>query len=497
MNLYNLLEKNSRLQVSILQALLKESHSLRISEMMADLSLTRFLFDNNVCELQEVLKTLDLPLALKLDRKKDRIFLEKAENADLSLLYYYYLEHSVEYQILNYLFQHPNNSVIKLGKQLLISEAAVYRHIARLNQYLQEFDLKIQQGKLVGDGLQICHFYYQLFWTGQPQQVILEKTQDPSIQRFIDYLGRKLGTPFTQTNVLKLRLLIQIIKTCATKQDEQTKILEKFSNGQQLDPLYLTIKNAIFQATSHMALFVSDYQAIYLYLFMSSSFLLPPTMKLTEESNYWRTYNPDVVPLNDLVVTLVKEEYQINQADVSKDFIDEWKYYLTQLNSYLYYFKGNITYFDESDILATMTATTLGQPNEVLGQQILDATEKMIGRPLSQDTRRMALRYHLFFIDQMRQFSRFSIKVGVLCNSGYLNERVMIASIQNALAQKYFITCEVAQLGSTYPILVTDSAYEARHYSYQDLHVTHTLMTKRDLAELDQLMKKHSHTKKE
>ena len=53
MNLYNLLEKNSRLQVSILQALLKESHSLRISEMMADLSLTRFLFDNNVCELQK------------------------------------------------------------------------------------------------------------------------------------------------------------------------------------------------------------------------------------------------------------------------------------------------------------------------------------------------------------------------------------------------------------------------------------------------------------
>lgn len=84
----------------------------------------------------------------------------------------------------------------------------------------------------------------------------------------------------------------------------------------------------------------------------------------------------------------------------------------------------------------------------------------MIGRPLSQDTRRMALRYHLFFIDQMDNFHVFlsklvySVTVAIWMNGSWFMH-------PECIGPKYFVTCEGQPNWVRTPFQVTDSAYEA------------------------------------
>lgn len=173
MNLIQLIEKNDRIQISILQYLLDNGPELASQDIMDALSISRFVFKNNIEGLREQLQNHNIPLSIQLQPEKDLIRFEKSDHADLRPLYYAYLQRSADYQLLVYLFEHSRFSILGLADTLALSEAAVYRKIGRLNQSLAEFNITIKKRQLAGEPLQIVYFFFQLFWRGIPAEQLV------------------------------------------------------------------------------------------------------------------------------------------------------------------------------------------------------------------------------------------------------------------------------------------------------------------------------------
>lgn len=192
MELFNLLEKNDKIQISIIHYLLDKNLTADIPKLLNDLVVTPFLFNNNIEELAFILKALKLDLSLEINHEKNQITLKKSNQTNLDKLYYYYLQESTKYQILLHLYHHSSYSIYELSQRFLISEAAVYRHITKLNDLLEEFNIKIRRGKMTGDELQICYFFFQLIWNSVPLEELHQKENGRNSLLFVSFLEKKI-----------------------------------------------------------------------------------------------------------------------------------------------------------------------------------------------------------------------------------------------------------------------------------------------------------------
>lgn len=78
MELFNLLEKNGKIQISIIHYLLDKNLTADIPKLLIDLTITSFLFNNNVEELTFILNDLELDLSLEVDHEQNQVTLKKA-----------------------------------------------------------------------------------------------------------------------------------------------------------------------------------------------------------------------------------------------------------------------------------------------------------------------------------------------------------------------------------------------------------------------------------
>src|SRR5574337_1949436 len=76
----------------------------------------------------------------------------------------HYLNQSLTYQILKFVFEHKKVSIFQLSQEFNSSEATIFRKLRELNKVLMPFSIEIKNGQLVGDELQIRYFYYTLFF---------------------------------------------------------------------------------------------------------------------------------------------------------------------------------------------------------------------------------------------------------------------------------------------------------------------------------------------
>lgn len=153
------------------------------------------------------------------------------------------------------------------------------------------------------------------------------------------------------------------------------------------EPTYQLVRESYFLCVSHSAELQFEYKATYLYLFISSFFVLERSHRSLLPTNEWPTFNPKVIQLNQMVVEQVKTAYHLDSEDIDPQFIQEWKYFLTQLNSTIVYFKGNITFFEEEMLFERLVNQSILTPNFELVQTIIQETEDILGVALLETTK--------------------------------------------------------------------------------------------------------------
>lgn len=493
MELFNLIEKKDRLQISIIRYLLDVDMHANITDLMNHLEVTPFRFYDSLNELSLVLSHLELDLEITVRPEANSISLKKSNHTNLNMLYYYYLKQSTDYRLFTYLYQHPNYSIYELSQALSLSEASIYRCIARLNTYLEEFDIKIRGGKIYGDELQVSYFFFKLFWNSIPLNKIDALENDESSLLFIELLEKRLSQNFTATTKAKLCLWIKILKTRTKKENpiESKWVLNKICHEQINDPIYQVVRDVYFLSANHSSP-CFEYKVAYLYLFVSALFILQPENNLLLDSTYWGTFNPQVIQLNENVVQAVKAKYHIDVHEVDPEFVRNWKYLLTQLHSTILFFKGNITFFDDKILFDRLREENNLSKNSSLTDSILQGTEDILGFSLPKAARTWLVSIHSYFISQMRLFSQARISIGILCNRNNFQTNIMLESIDKDFSNKFSIHSERAETGRKYDILISDSEFSTNLYSFKDLYIINDFKTQADQRALTLLLKKYT-----
>lgn len=492
MDLFSLLEKNHQVQITILRFLIDENKATKVSTVMKGLSISRFVFDNNIEELYQNVEFLDLGLTIDFDSDQDTIIVRRKADSTLERLYFHYLSQSIDYKLLMYLFLHPKFSMPKLANYLSLGEAATYRRIKKINQLLAEFEITIKMGTILGSELQICYFFYELFWNGYSLEGANEVINDVNTVQFVSYLEKQLKQTFNHQTKAKLYLWIRILKRRISIQDTNSEtandLIKKFLTYQADDPLYLIIRDAYFLSLSHSAIFGSDLKAIYLYFFVSSVFIITPENDFYQD-HYWPTQNEKVISLNNLVVSKVESLYHITTDMIDVDFVTNWKYILTQIHGKLVYFKGNITFFDEDFLFSHLMSPAVLDPTDFqMAHSLLDDIEQLLGTPIPEASKQLFSRVHLHFYYEMRHFTLKKIQIGVCYTRSYLQSQIAMQNIQSEFETKFPISCEIAKAGKHYDLLVANSKAFLEDYPHELLYIVNNVQTPADTIALTSLL---------
>lgn len=155
---------------------------------------------------------------------------------------------SINFQILEYFYLHGDQTTVHMMIDLNLSESSLYRHLRTLNQLLQEFEVQIHNGQLIGSELQIRYLFYRLFRLTHTSPLL----DEPQIGFLLQQLQIELKFTFTQTSLKRVRLWLEVSNrrlTTATEQDHTIPptIQELYQNNE----LYETVAKC-FRTVFHV-----------------------------------------------------------------------------------------------------------------------------------------------------------------------------------------------------------------------------------------------------
>ncbi|MFD1465174.1 helix-turn-helix domain-containing protein [Lapidilactobacillus mulanensis] len=211
MQLFELLDKTEYRQIQILQIILKQRQPTPISLLAKQLNLARNTVRQDLAALQENIDQLDGRIVLQSGDTQTVSF-SHAANFSLADVYWHYLQNSLKYQLLIYLFENQPVEMKPMIKNLSISASTVTRRIREINQLLANFELTTQNFQIVGSKLQIRHFFMQLYWFGRPNLVNDIAFDRPQWQQMFNDIRRQYGNVLTESGELKAMIYLAIAK---------------------------------------------------------------------------------------------------------------------------------------------------------------------------------------------------------------------------------------------------------------------------------------------
>jgi predicted transcriptional regulator len=482
MDLLCLLDKNYKLQVTLLQKLLDSPDPIPKKELIQELNVTKFIFESALEELTNMIKELGINLAIHSYNQMHISYLqlEKKHDVNLTDLYVFYLNQSLDFQILHYLYQKQTYSVSELSDLLAVSSAVVYRRISGLNRFLQSFGLQLKNGKLHGDKLRICYFFYHFFWHSLPSKDIKQMSYQTKVHFMLDRLQKELAQKFSKTNRLKMYLWVDIIAHQNSLEHHPATFSDELLHDIISDPIYLNIRKIYCSKDAQDENGGDEIQAIYFYFFVTSMFILTPT---TWE-NAWATYLPEVAKLNEIAT-----DFQARCSSNLDAQSEEWRYILSQAHSQMYFFNSYV--FSKAYDNFTMSSymnKIIPEPITSLATQAYERVAKTSTNRLSENTKKNMVWLYASLIQQSYSSKKTVITIGVFSHVDYLKTTILLQRVNDLFSWKYPIQCQVAQPEKHYDLLIVDSDYVVSDFYYNKVYLLTDLETQVDVQSINHLI---------
>lgn len=358
MNIEQLLEKKEQLQVLILREMVLHGGTVGTNQLREQVNLSKTSFDQYIAEIPMIVMMMGKKVAIK--RNEFQVTLELAEDVSLEKIILFLVQQSLKFNLLVYLLEHHQASIVRLATAFNISESSVFRKIKELNQLLQEFSLQIKNGQLYGEELQVRYFYYVLFQFISESQRPLFLQQTPDKAPLILGLERALETTFSQESASKIACWLGITRKRLLSEKTTFATLKEKKILYQKDRLYQALDPVISLYLSRTAAEISGYEPLMFYSFFVSFAVL-------SEEHFYQYDLTRSKKLPTAVLDTYIRETMLWHYRPRKLKIKEEKavgYQLTQIDNEFYFFRGVMMIYE---------------PEHLLQQQ-----KKMLGRSLSQ-----------------------------------------------------------------------------------------------------------------
>ncbi|WP_430605301.1 transcriptional regulator [Enterococcus sp. DIV1208] len=358
MKIEQLLEKKEQLQVLILRDMVLHGGTVGTNQLREQVNLSKTSFDQYIAEIPMIGRMMGKKVAIK--RNEFQVTLELAEDVSLEKIILFLVQQSLKFNLLVYLLEHHQASIVRLATAFNISESSVFRKIKELNQLLQEFSLQIKNGQLYGEELQVRYFYYVLFQFISESQRPLFLQQTPDKAPLILGLERALETTFSQESASKIACWLGITRKRLLSEKTTFATLKEKKILYQKDRLYQTLDPVISLYLSRTAAEISGYEPLMFYSFFVSFAVL-------SEEHFYQYDLTRSKKLPTAVLDTYIRETMLWHYRPRKLKIKEEKavgYQLAQIDNEFYFFRGVMMIYE---------------PEHLLQQQ-----KKMLGRSLSQ-----------------------------------------------------------------------------------------------------------------
>lgn len=358
MKIEQLLEKKEQLQVLILREIVLHGGTVGTNQLREQVNLSKTSFDQYIAEIPMIGMMMGKKVAIK--RNEFQVTLELAEDVSLEKNILFLVQQSLKFNLLVYLLEHHQASIVRLATAFNISESSVFRKIKELNQLLQEFSLQIKNGQLYGEELQVRYFYYVLFqFISESQRpLFLQQTADKA--PLILGLERALETTFSQESASKIACWLGITRKRLLSEKTTFATLKEKKILYQKDRLYQALDPVISLYLSRTAAEISGYEPLMFYSFFVSFAVL-------SEEHFYQYDLTRSKKLPTAVLDTYIRETMLWHYRPRKLKIKEEKavgYQLAQIDNEFYFFRGVMMIYE---------------PEHLLQQQ-----KKMLGRSLSQ-----------------------------------------------------------------------------------------------------------------
>lgn len=358
MKIEQLLEKKEQLQVLILREMVLHGGTVGTNQLREQVNLSKTSFDQYIAEIPMIGMMMGKKVAIK--RNEFQVTLEFAEDVSLEKIILFLVQQSLKFNLLVYLLEHHQASIVRLATAFNISESSVFRKIKELNQLLQEFSLQIKNGQLYGEELQVRYFYYVLFQFISESQRPLFLQQTPDKAPLILGLERALETTFSQESASKIACWLGITRKRLLSEKTTFATLKEKKILYQKDRLYQALDPVISLYLSRTAAEISGYEPLMFYSFFVSFAVL-------SEEHFYQYDLTRSKKLPTAVLDTYIRETMLWHYRPRKLKIKEEKavgYQLAQIDNEFYFFRGVMMIYE---------------PEHLLQQQ-----KKMLGRSLSQ-----------------------------------------------------------------------------------------------------------------
>lgn len=358
MKIEQLLEKKEQLQVLILRDMVLHGGTVGTNQLREQVNLSKTSFDQYIAEIPMIGRMMGKKVAIK--RNEFQVTLELAEDVSLEKIILFLVQQSLKFNLLVYLLEHHQASIVRLATAFNISDSSVFRKIKELNQLLQEFSLQIKNGQLYGEELQVRYFYYVLFQFISESQRPLFLQQTPDKAPLILGLERALETTFSQESASKIACWLGITRKRLLSEKTTFATLKEKKILYQKDRLYQALDPVISLYLSRTAAEISGYEPLMFYSFFVSFAVL-------SEEHFYQYDLTRSKKLPTAVLDTYIRETMLWHYRPRKLKIKEEKavgYQLAQIDNEFYFFRGVMMIYE---------------PEHLLQQQ-----KKMLGRSLSQ-----------------------------------------------------------------------------------------------------------------
>lgn len=358
MKIEQLLEKKEQLQVLILRDMVLHGGTVGTNQLREQVNLSKTSFDQYIAEIPMIGRMMGKKVAIK--RNEFQVTLELAEDVSLEKIILFLVQQSLKFNLLVYLLEHHQASIVRLATAFNISESSVFRKIKELNQLLQEFSLQIKNGQLYGEELQVRYFYYVLFQFISESQRPLFLQQTPDKAPLILGLERALETTFSQESASKIACWLGITRKRLLSEKTTFATLKEKKILYQKDRLYQALDPVISLYLSRTAAEISGYEPLMFYSFFVSFAVL-------SEEHFYQYDLTRSKKLPTAVLDTYIRETMLWHYRPRKLKIKEEKavgYQLAQIDNEFYFFRGVMMIYE---------------PEHLLQQQ-----KRMLGRSLSQ-----------------------------------------------------------------------------------------------------------------
>lgn len=355
MRKFDLLEKLEVYQIDILIYLSNVGGTATKKELLRHLDIGDYFLSKLIEELMTSAQKSNDGFSIEIN--KQTVIFQTKPDYSLHTLYNELIVFAPKYIILEELLLYGTIDVNRLSEKIGISHSTYFRKINELNILLNEFDLTIQNGSLLGSELQIRFFYVSLYIATDPNHQLKIPNIDPRIYETVNNIQQVFGSQMSVFARKKLILYLSLLKRRNAQKNiqdysEQEPFFsnksdissqKRFINALKNSPLFKKINDILGSFLVYYSFKMLPNETILLLLFMLGEEIIPIKSHCLKELDLIERYSSFFIQtLNKNFFDFMKTCYPNSHLNNSHSSI--LHYYLNSINYHHLIFKGQMDY---------------------------------------------------------------------------------------------------------------------------------------------------------